>query len=166
MNAIEPWNIPNTKLGAGAVILRDDEVVLVKINHGPAKGKWILPGGRVESGESLLTAVKREAKEECGLSVVVEGVLAFRQRVVENQVMDVYFLFLCHHDPHYKHEKLRADDPNEILEVKYWKIKEALNSPEVRPVTQEAIRLASSDKPLFKFRENVTGFPETDFLFS
>lgn len=166
MSSAEPWNIPNTKLGAGAVILKNDEVVLVKINHGPAAGKWILPGGRVETGESLIVALNREVKEETGLSVIVDGLLACRQRVNADSVMDVYFLFRCQIDPNSLHEKLQPVDPEEIIDIRYWNISEALSSEEVRPVTQEAIRLATSGKPLFKLRESPPGFLAGDYFFS
>ncbi|MER7010920.1 NUDIX domain-containing protein [Saccharopolyspora sp. NPDC000359] len=46
-------------------------LLLVKRAHEPASGKWSLPGGRVEHGESDRSAVQREVREETGLSVTV-----------------------------------------------------------------------------------------------
>jgi 8-oxo-dGTP diphosphatase len=56
-------------LGVGAVILEDGKIVLVKRGVEPALGKWSIPGGAVELGEAVRDAVKREAKEECGLTI-------------------------------------------------------------------------------------------------
>nr|WP_312864428.1 NUDIX domain-containing protein [Saccharopolyspora phatthalungensis] len=46
-------------------------LLLVKRAHQPGKGKWSLPGGRVEPGETDHSAVQREVREETGLSVTV-----------------------------------------------------------------------------------------------
>lgn len=57
-------------LGARVVALKGNEVMLVKQSYAPG---WILPGGGVERGETLLEAAIREAREEAGL--VAEGPL-------------------------------------------------------------------------------------------
>ncbi|MCW4005392.1 MAG: NUDIX hydrolase [Candidatus Bathyarchaeota archaeon] len=54
--------------GVGAVILRDDKLLLEKRGNEPAKGQWTIPGGVVELGESLKEAVLRETLEETGLT--------------------------------------------------------------------------------------------------
>ncbi|MER7079287.1 ADP-ribose pyrophosphatase YjhB, NUDIX family [Saccharopolyspora kobensis] len=46
-------------------------LLLVKRAHAPSAGKWSLPGGRVEQGETDHSAVQREVQEETGLSVTV-----------------------------------------------------------------------------------------------
>jgi 8-oxo-dGTP diphosphatase len=61
---------------AGAVI-RDDEgrLLMVQRGHEPARGTWSLPGGRVESGETLEQAAAREVLEETGLVVCVGALI-------------------------------------------------------------------------------------------
>lgn len=56
-------------VGVGAVIVSEGRVLLVQRGHEPAKGKWSIPGGLIEIGESLTGAVVREAREETGLEV-------------------------------------------------------------------------------------------------
>jgi len=68
-------------VGVGAVVFRDDTVLLVKRAHAPLEGEWSLPGGAVELGESLETAVAREIAEETGLTVDVGPVVAVLDRV-------------------------------------------------------------------------------------
>ena len=58
-------------VGVGAVVLDGDRVLLVKRAHEPLKGEWSLPGGAVELGETLETAIVREVREETGLDVEV-----------------------------------------------------------------------------------------------
>ena len=56
-------------VGVGAVIVQDGRVLLVRRANEPLKGHWTLPGGMLEVGESLASAVAREAKEETCLEV-------------------------------------------------------------------------------------------------
>ena len=56
-------------VGIGAVIINQGKIALIKRGNEPSKGKWTIPGGLVELGESLETAVIRETKEEVCLDV-------------------------------------------------------------------------------------------------
>jgi len=56
-------------VGIGAVIIKEGEIALIKRGNEPSKGKWTIPGGLVELGENLETAVIRETKEEVCLDV-------------------------------------------------------------------------------------------------
>jgi 8-oxo-dGTP diphosphatase len=56
-------------VGIGIVIVCNGKIVLVKRGNEPSKGKWSIPGGLVDLGESLEQAVIREAKEETCLEV-------------------------------------------------------------------------------------------------
>jgi 8-oxo-dGTP diphosphatase len=51
---------------------------------------WTLPGGTVEKNETIENAVIREVKEETGLDVEVEGVLATNEIFLEDE--DLYIL--------------------------------------------------------------------------
>jgi mutator protein MutT len=55
-------------VGVGAVIVHSGEIILIQRANEPSKGKWTIPGGLVELGESPEVAVVREAKEEVGLA--------------------------------------------------------------------------------------------------
>jgi ADP-ribose pyrophosphatase YjhB (NUDIX family) len=56
-------------VGVGAVIVEEGRVLLVQRGTEPAKGKWSIPGGLIDVGESLREAVAREVREETGLLV-------------------------------------------------------------------------------------------------
>ena len=56
-------------VGVGAIILDGDRILLEKRKNPPGKGKWSVPGGLVDLGETAEEAVIREVKEETGLEV-------------------------------------------------------------------------------------------------
>jgi ADP-ribose pyrophosphatase YjhB (NUDIX family) len=56
-------------VGVGAVIIKEGKIALIKRGNEPSRGKWTIPGGLVELGESPDKAVVRETKEETGLDV-------------------------------------------------------------------------------------------------
>ncbi len=55
------------RLGAIAVLVEGDRVLLAQRGKSPDKGLWGFPGGHVEPGETALEAARRELREETGL---------------------------------------------------------------------------------------------------
>jgi 8-oxo-dGTP diphosphatase len=73
------------RVGVGAVVLDGRRVLLVRRGKPPAHGKWSLPGGLVELGETTRDAVRREIEEECGLRIRVGEVAGVLDRVIHDQ---------------------------------------------------------------------------------
>jgi 8-oxo-dGTP diphosphatase len=72
------------RVGVGAVVLDRDLVLLVKRGGATLPGKWSIPGGLVELGETTREAVCREVAEECGLDIELVDVCGVLDRVVRD----------------------------------------------------------------------------------
>ena len=55
--------------GVGVMILRDNKVLLGFRKNTHGAGSWAFPGGKIQFGETIIAAAKRETKEECGLEI-------------------------------------------------------------------------------------------------
>ena len=67
------------QLAVSAVIFREGKLLLLKRAKSPGHGFWSLPGGRVEFGESLHTALAREVDEEAGLKNDIVALAGWRE---------------------------------------------------------------------------------------
>jgi ADP-ribose pyrophosphatase YjhB (NUDIX family) len=67
------------QLAVSAAIFRDGKILLARRAKSPANGFYSLPGGRVEFGESLATALHREVDEETGLKIEIVGLAGWRE---------------------------------------------------------------------------------------
>jgi 8-oxo-dGTP diphosphatase len=129
---------PETPLvGVGAIIIEGDRVALVKRGHAPLQGRWSIPGGVLEVGETLRTAAVREALEETGLTVEPGELLGVFERVVpdEQGKMRYHYVlidFLC---SRVAGELLAGDDAEEVA----WFRREDLAALELARETEEVI---------------------------
>lgn len=72
---------PRPEICVGAVAVDAERILLVRRGRGPAAGAWSLPGGRVESGETLAEAVVRELEEEAGIEGVCGPMIGWVERI-------------------------------------------------------------------------------------
>ena len=64
--------------------------MLVRRAIDPGYGKWVFPGGYVDRGEPLTVAAIREAREECGLDVRLDGLVNIYSYAGRAPVIVVY----------------------------------------------------------------------------
>jgi 8-oxo-dGTP diphosphatase len=64
-----------TITAVGIVCVRDGEVLLIRRGNAPMRGRWAIPGGRVEPGETPAEAALRELQEETGVTAELLGII-------------------------------------------------------------------------------------------
>ncbi|MEW4370720.1 NUDIX hydrolase [Paenibacillus kandeliae] len=88
--------------------------VLAVCNIDPAGDRWSLPGGAVEQNEPLDQAAIREAKEETGLDIKVNGIVAINERVLLDRQEQALFITFKGEIVGGHEEVVRADEISEI----------------------------------------------------
>jgi 8-oxo-dGTP diphosphatase len=80
--------------GVGAVVFREDKILTVKRGQEPSKGKWSIPGGRIELGETAYEAARREVMEECSVEVEIERVLDSVDNIIRDEDGRIRYHFI------------------------------------------------------------------------
>ena len=105
------------RVGCGAAIWREGRLLLVKRRKAPEAGHWNLPGGKVDFGERVEDAVRREIAEEIGVEIELTRSLGFVETFADAQhwVSPIYEARIVAGEPVNrepdKHEALLWADP-------------------------------------------------------
>lgn len=78
----------------GAVVLRNNNILLVKRGYPPAKGKWSIPGGVIEAGEDIYEAAMRELNEETGLNAKPLGIIWIYNNIVRDDDGRIHYHYV------------------------------------------------------------------------
>jgi 8-oxo-dGTP diphosphatase len=105
-------------VGVGGVVLIDGRVVLVRRGKEPLRGRWVIPGGTVELGETLEEAVVREMEEETGLLVRPrEVVLVFDRIQREGPTVEYHYVIIDYACEYVSGELRAGSDADEVALV-------------------------------------------------
>ena len=105
-------------LTVDGIILKDNKILLTKRVIHPFQGYWVLPGGHVDYGERVEEALRREMKEETGVSLKIKklfGVYSDPKRDPRYHTTSV--VYLCEKGA----EKIKLNQ--ESSEFKYFSFK-------------------------------------------
>ena len=103
----------------GVVCRRGDEVLLVRRGREPLKGKWSIPGGKMEFGETAKEAALRELQEETGITARITRLID----VVDSIVEDQHYVLIDFEAQWISGEPVAADDAEA---AEFVPVKEAL----------------------------------------
>ena len=79
----------------GGVIKENGKYLLVPEAHERCRGKWNLPAGHLDLGETVFEGAKREVLEECGLKVELTGIAHIGNRIMpQNEFIVIEYCFL------------------------------------------------------------------------
>lgn len=128
----------NNFAAVGAIVLREDKVLLVRHTYGSAAGKLLNPGGMLKEGELPYEAVKREVFEETEITSEPVGLIAVRRSAT-----NWYMAFLCRHIA----GEVRTEKA-ENSESIYMDCSEVMNRSDVTETAKALLIIALSGKVL------------------
>jgi 8-oxo-dGTP diphosphatase len=109
------------RITCGAILRKENKVLLTKRNIKPYKNYWCLPGGHVEKGERVDKAVRREVREETGLEFEPEFFNYYDEIILEKDWHAVTLIFIGNPRGEIKTDKV------EVKEVSWFSKKEVNN---------------------------------------
>ncbi|KOY82103.1 NUDIX hydrolase [Lysinibacillus macroides] len=101
---------------SGVTVNQLGQWLVVKKAYSGLKGRWSLPAGFVQAGETVDEAVIREIKEETGIDCKVSGLIGFRTGVIRDEISDNMAIFYCQMQDEQQQICIQE---NEILEAKW-----------------------------------------------
>ena len=126
------------RVAVGAVVFKDECVLLVRRGQPPAEDLWAIPGGSVEVGETLREAAEREILEETGIHIRASKPIYTFDAINRDEAGKVRF--------HYVIVDLAADyvsgEPSpgdDALEARWISAKE-INDLKVSPATLKLLK--------------------------
>ncbi len=104
------------KVAVGTIFAEDGKLVLLRRAIEPGYGKWVFPGGYVDRGEKLESAAIREAREEAGVDVSIDGLIGVYSYEGAAVVVIVYSASIVGSEPQSLDESLdvKAFERDEI----------------------------------------------------
>ncbi len=126
MSASDPRYPPVPRVAVGALVIKAGAVLLVKRGKAPSDGKWAIPGGSVELGETLQQAAQREIIEETGIRIrAAEPVYTF-DFIERNQYGRIRFHYvIIDLAAEYLSGKIKpGDDADQAAWIPFAKLKE------------------------------------------
>ncbi|MEK3886750.1 NUDIX domain-containing protein [Bacillus sp. FSL K6-3431] len=88
-------------IGVGALVIKDEKLLLVRRAQNPGKGLWTNPGGFIEQHEPIENCIIREVLEETGIISKVNGIIALRDQPRDTH--NVYIVFSMEYVEGYPH---------------------------------------------------------------
>ena len=83
------------KVIVGCIVVKDDSFVIVKEAQKHVYGKWNLPLGHLDEGESILVGAKRESEEETGLKISINGLVGVYQHKKSDGTSIIKIIFIA-----------------------------------------------------------------------
>lgn len=128
-------------VGVGGIIFENESVLLVKRGREPALGRWSIPGGVVDLGETLEAAVIREIREETQIEARPVALVKVLDRIFRdeaNRVTYHYVLidFLC------RRTGGESRPGSDALEARFIPLAK-LETLNVIPATRDVVRQAA-----------------------
>ena len=128
------------------LVQQDDSSLLIQEAKPAYRGRWFLPGGRLEVRELLADAAVREAREESGIEVRLQGLMCIDQLLADSGEVPNRLRFV------FRAEAVGGalkTQPDEHSLQAGWFTREQIAALDMRgDLVQRAVALAATDPPL------------------
>ncbi len=132
--------IPTTRISV-VVLNRDGEILLVRHKKGNQR-YWVLPGGRLEYGETFEECALREVKEETGLEVEMERFLYLSEAIAPDRSRHIVNIFI---KAKVVGGTLKLGDEPVLAGVEFVRLEELAQMTLFPPVSDEIVESISSN---------------------
>jgi 8-oxo-dGTP diphosphatase len=157
-NAIIP-TAANHTLGVGAVVINDKNEILV-IKEKVSNLGYKLPGGHIDNGEMISTALEREVLEETGIIVEFESIISLGH-FYPHQFHKSNLYVLCIARP--KTFEINIQDTQEIIDAKWIDVNKYLEDDEVLAYSKAVVFASLEYKGFIKANQEVLCHIKKDF---
>ena len=123
--------------GASVIVYEQGRVLLIKRGKEPYMGRWSLPGGSHEYGETLEECARRELKEETGLEAQQMFFCAARDRITRDDAGNIsyHYVLVTYRASEVSGNAVAGDDAQALA----WYTLEEMSALETTPGTPEFI---------------------------
>lgn len=124
-------------VSAVGIVVKDRQVLITKRKIPPFLNQWVLPGGKIDYGESVEQGVIREVYEEVGLTAKTNGLFAFKESLPTEMSKYRHYLilyFLLHIEDFTLN--INSEEISEVV----WLKSEDIHQYEISPKTEDVIR--------------------------
>lgn len=124
----------------GVVCWKGEQVLLIRRGRAPRLGRWSIPGGKVEYGESLIEAAHRELHEETGISASISE-LIYVYEIIEP---GFHYVLIDYHAEWVAGEAVAADDADEACFLSFEEVMHRVVEDDLKDVLRRSYALRQS----------------------
>lgn len=125
------------------IIDEQQRILLTKRSIPPFFGQWVMPGGKIDHGETMHQALKREVDEEVGLQVSVENLVDVYEHIGIGKHQDHYIIL------YYRARPLSFElniNPHELSEARWFSPSELVEL-DVPPGSRHILSIIYPEQP-------------------
>ena len=135
--AVSTSESPRT--GASVIVKKDDKILLIKRGNEPYLGKWSLPGGAQELGETLIQTANRELEEETCIVAKKLEFLRVVDRITQNDANEIthHYVLAMYLATEFSGSAVACDDAKDIGWYTLEDLKILDTTPEIPEILSE-----------------------------